>query len=296
MPPWEWEDRDGCDVDAWGGESMSARLGTGVTGRSAGDHVCWPYHGMQDLVEAARGYVSEGLDRHERVSFCKISATGMQHAVIRDTAEVGRPADADLPVLTPLTTEPGWTPRTSPVPTFGRMARAAVADGYRGLRIFTDASDVVRDETSRPLWVRSEHQLDRHRADGPLALLCGYDAEVVGEEALAEVACLHESTGDAPSSFLVRADGDGGLALAGEVDRAGAGALYHAVVGIAPDLDHPIVLDLSEQHFIDHSALVALDRAARDVGTTVRLVGASPLTVSLVDALDLRGVLALEAR
>src|SRR5919112_1669707 len=108
---------------------MSGRfLGT-VTGRSLGDHVCWPFHGMDDLVVAMHGYVAEGLDRHEQVSFCKITPTGMEHAVIRRTVEVGRPPDADLPVLTPLTTEPGWTPWTSPVPTFGRMAQAALADG-----------------------------------------------------------------------------------------------------------------------------------------------------------------------
>jgi hypothetical protein len=276
---------------------MSGRFLSTVTGRSLGDHVCWPFHGMDDLVVAARGYAVEGLDRHERVSFCKITPTGMQHAVIRESAEVGRPPDADVPVLTPLVAEPGWTPSTSPVATFGRMTQAALADGCTGLRVLTDASDVVRDEGSRPLWVRSEHLMDRHRLDQPLAIVCGYDADVVADEVLAEVACLHALTGGTPCSFSLRAgDGDGRLALSGEVDRAAAGELYHAVVDIAADIAHPVVLDLSEQPFVDHSALVALDRAARALGTTVHLMGASALTACLVDALPLRAVTVVESR
>jgi len=221
----------------------------------------------------------------------------MEHAVIRGTAEIGRPPDAQVPVLIPLTTEPGWTPWTSPVATFGRMAQAALADGYTGLRMLTDASEVVRDEGSRPLWVRSEHQMDRHRLDHPLAVVCGYDTDVVNDEILAQVACLHALTGGVPCSFLLHAaDGDGRLALSGEVDRFAAAELYHALVGIAPDTARPVVLDLSEQPFVDHSALVALDRAARALGTTVHLVGASPLTACLVEVLPLDGVTVLESR
>src|ERR671921_805671 len=103
---------------------MSGRFLSGLTGRSLGDHVCWPFHGMDDLVVAAHGYVSEGLDRRERVSYWKVTPTGMQRAVISETAQVGRPPDADQPVLTPLTTEPGWTPATSPVAILERMTHA----------------------------------------------------------------------------------------------------------------------------------------------------------------------------
>jgi anti-anti-sigma regulatory factor len=199
-------------------------------------------------------------------------------------------------VMAPLTTEPGWTPWDSAVATFGRMTLAALDDGYTGLRMLTDASEVVRNEGSRPLWVRSEHLLERHRSDQPLAIACGYDADLVGDEVLAEVACLHGLTGGTPCSFLIHADGHGHLALCGDVDRVTAGELYHAVVSIAEDIAGPVVLDLSEQPFVDHSALAALDRAARTLGTTVHLVGASPLTACLVDALPLTGVTVLESR
>lgn len=153
---------------------MSVRFGATATARSLGDHVCWPFHGLDDLVSTAHGYVSEGLDRHERVSFCRVDAAGMQHAVISEV-------------------------------------------------------------------------------------------------------------------------GEGTLALVGAVDRASAPGLSRAVAAIAADLTRPVVLDLAEHEFIDHSALVALDRAALALGTRIDLVGASALTACLVDVLGLTGVAVREA-
>lgn len=266
---------------------------TTATGLSPGDHVCWPFHGMADLVTTARGYVSEGLDRHERVTFCRVDGTGMQHAVITEVTQVGRPTGADQPVLTSLVPEPGWAPWTSPVVALGSMTQAAVADGYTGLRVLTDATEIVRDRQTRPWWVRGEHLIDRY-GPRPLTIMCSYDVDLLGDEVVAEVACLHALTGDVPCSFLLRAV-DGGLALVGEVDRTSAVDLHDAVMGIGADLPRPIALDLSEHEFIDHSALVALDRAARALGTTIDLVGASPLTACLVGVLGLTGVEVREA-
>jgi anti-anti-sigma regulatory factor len=70
--------------------------------------------------------------------------------------------------------------------------------------------------------------------------------------------------------------------------------LYHALVLIAADVVGPVVVDLSEHEFIDQTALVALDRAASTLGTSIELVGASPLTTRVVDALGLTGVTAQE--
>lgn len=268
---------------------MPGRFEATTVGRSLGDHMCLPYRGTGELVSIAGGYVQEGLDRHERVTFCTIHPTGMRYATISAVTQVGRPAGKDLPVLATMTTDPGWEPSTSPIAVFGRMTDAALADGYAGLRVLTDATDIVLDPDTRPWWVRGEHLIDRYGLDHPLAIVCSYDADLVGEEILAGVACMHAMTGETPCSFLLRAI-PGGLALVGEVDRGSAVELYHAVMGIGPDLPRPVVLDLSEHEFIDHSALVALERAARALGTQIELVGASALTGCLVDVLHLSGL------
>jgi anti-anti-sigma regulatory factor len=272
---------------------VSSRYMTTVTGRAPGDHVCWPFRGMDALAAAARDYVAEGLDRDERVSFCTISPTGMQHAVISDVAQVGTPSDGRVPVLVPLTPVAGWEPTVSPVEAFGAMTSMAVAEGHTGLRVFTDATEIARDLIGRQQWVVGEHLIDRYVLDHPAAVLCGYDVDLLGVEVLAEVACVHALTGGAPCPFLLRAAGGaGGLALSGEVDRESAVDLYHALILIAGDLPGPLRLDLSEHEFIDQTALVALDRAASVLGTRIHLVGASPLTARVVDALHLTGVTA----
>jgi anti-anti-sigma regulatory factor len=248
---------------------------------------------MGALVSAAGDYVAEGLDRGERVCFCRITAAGMQQTAISDLTQVGMPPDGGLPVRAPLRPVTGWTPSDSPVVAFGPMTDAAVADGYAGLRVLTDATEIARDLDGRQQWVLGEHLIDRYVLHHPVAVLCGYDVEELGVEVLAEVACVHALTGGAPSSFLLRAtDADGTLALSGEVDRESAVDLYHALVLIRAGAPGPVVLDLSEHEFIDQTALVALDRAAAALGTRVDLVGASPLTVRVVDALGLDGVTA----
>jgi anti-anti-sigma regulatory factor len=273
---------------------VSVRFDATVTGRIPGDHVCWPFHGMDDLVPAAREYVAEGLDRHEQVSYWKVDPAGIRHSVISDVREVGTTNGAGLPVVTPLATEPRSGPWIDPTIALGQMTQAALDAGYTGRRVLTDATDVVRDPGTRPWWVRGEHQIDRYGLDRPLAVLCGYDAELVGDETLGEVACLHALTGGMPSTFLLRADDTGGLALVGEVDRASVERLHHVVMTIADDLARPVRLDLSEHEFIDHSALVALDNAATALRTRIELVGASALTTFLVDLLELTGVTAPE--
>jgi anti-anti-sigma regulatory factor len=268
---------------------------TTAAGRTRGDHVCWPFHGMDALVTAARDYVADGLDHHERVSFCQVTTTGMQHALISDVDQVGSPPDGGLPVVVPVSPVPGWTSWASPVAAFGPMVSAAVADGYAGLRVLTDATPIARDLAGRQRWIVGENLIDRYVLDHPLAVLCGYDVDQLGVEVLAEVACVHPATGGAPSPFLLRAaDGSGALALSGEVDRESAVDLYHALVLVAADVVGPVRLDLSEHEFIDQTGLVALDRAAAVLGARIELVGASPLTARVVDALGLTGVTAQE--
>jgi hypothetical protein len=40
-----------------------------ATGRSAGDHVCWPFRDRGELAAVAKAFVAEGLGRDERVAY-----------------------------------------------------------------------------------------------------------------------------------------------------------------------------------------------------------------------------------
>ena len=270
---------------------MSQRVLTTVAGRSPGDHVCWPFHGIEEYVQVAREYVAEGLDRHQLVTFVRVAPGKLEHAIVSDVAQVGRPADDRRPVLNKLTVLSGRTPSTSAPVQIGRMTRAAVAQGYTGLRLLTDVSELVRRPDGRREWMRAEHLIDRYALGNPLTTLCGYDLDDLGEEVVAGASRLHPLVGGAPSPFHLSAtDADGGLALIGDVDFTSAHDLYHVLLLIGPEVPARVTVDVSKLEFIDHSGLVALDRAARSLAVTMTLVRAEPLTTWLVDTLELRNV------
>ena len=270
---------------------MSQRFVTTVTGRSPGDHVCWPFHGTAEYLDAAREYVAEGLDRRELVSYVKIGTSALSHAVVHDVAQVDVVADDGRPELNRLPVPQGWTTATTATHQIDRMTRTAVAQGYTGLRLLTDVNELVRGADGRPEWVRSEHLLDRYALEHPLTALCGYDVDELGHDVVAEAARVHALTRGAVSPFLLRAtDPRGGLALTGEVDCLSADDLHRAVLMIGPEIPARVTVSLAELDFIDHQALLALDGAAGLLGVTMTLVDADPLSVWLVDALALRSI------
>lgn len=267
------------------------RFLTAVSGRSPGDHVCWWFRGPDEYVETAREYVSEGLDSRQLVTFTKVTPTLLEHTIVSDVAQVGRPADDGRPVLKEATVATRWTSPTDAPSEFDRLTRAAVADGYTGLRVLTDVNDLVRTPAGLRRWIRTEHLIDRYTLDHPLTALCGYDVDDVGEQAVAEAARVHPFTRGALSPFLVRAaDTTGGLALVGEVDSTSADDLRDALLAIGPEIPPRVTLDMSEVAFIDHSGLLAVDRTAQSLDVRVTLVGAEPLTEWLVRTLGLRNV------
>src|SRR4051812_35684116 len=105
---------------------MLQRYVTTVTGRSPGDHVCWPFHGIEEYVDSARQYVAEGLERRELVAYIKVTPESLKHAIVEDVAQVGRPATDRQPVRNELTVLSEWTSSTSAPAQFDLLTRAAV--------------------------------------------------------------------------------------------------------------------------------------------------------------------------
>lgn len=269
---------------------MSVRFPTTAAGRAPGDHLCWPYRGVDELVTATREYVAEGLARHELVTYVELGPTGMHQALLSDVAEVGRPAGAGRPVLAPLTAGAPLPTGTDPTVQLIEMTRSAVAEGYSGLRVITDATAQVRTTEGRADWARSEHLIDAFSVEHPVTALCCYDVDELGEASVTALACLHSLTRADSSPFLLRAAGGGTLALSGEVDVLSAEDLQAAMVRIGPSLSDPVVVEVSDLDFIDHGGLVALERAGRALDLRVRLVGASRATGWLVGTLGLAHV------
>jgi anti-anti-sigma regulatory factor len=171
------------------------------------------------------------------------------------------------------------------------MTRRAVDEGWTGLRLLTDVTELVADADGRRQWMRAEHRLDRYTRGHPITVLCGYDADDLPEEVIADAAILHPLTRGTPSPFVLRVtDPDGSLALWGEVDAASADDLHRAITSIGPELPARVLVDVSELRFIDHTGLAACDAAAREVGVIMTLAGTSPLVRWIVGTLGLANV------
>jgi anti-anti-sigma regulatory factor len=260
---------------------MADRFLTAVTGLATGDHLCWPFAGAEECVDAACQYAAEGLERNERVTLLDVGATGTFAAALPAIDGDGRHRDSGrLQVLTPPPEPP-----TGPGPLV-LAAAAAVAEGFTGLRLMSNSTEQVRTEADRRAFARYEHQVDRAIQGASLTAVCGYDTTEVFDEVVADVACLHGLARGTSSPFLLHAlPDDGHVALAGEVDATCATELRRAVAVCWSPSSEELVVDLSELEFIDHRGLLALDHAARRAHGRITLRAASDVVHWLVGTL-----------
>ena len=71
--------------------------------------------------------------------------------------------------------------KTRPAEVMKKCAAAtqeALADGYRGLRISADVTDLVRAPDQHDAFARCEFLLERYSARHPLSAMCGYRREL----------------------------------------------------------------------------------------------------------------------
>jgi anti-anti-sigma factor len=241
------------------------------------DHVAWVFDDDAEWAAAATRFVAEGLDRHERVYYGATGSPDDRHADLaglpgRDAlVESGALQLFDARVIAFADDDQ----RTDLI----RMAvDQALDDGYSGVRFAVDATGVAPggDWDAQARWERRSDRLCQSLA---LTALCGVNRSVVGDEAVARVACLHPGTGGSgyPGPFSLFAV-DGGLALSGEVDAAAAEAFDRALAHDEPGSGES-VLDLSRVDFVDGRGIATIaaqaDRVAA-AGGTLLLTGASP--------------------
>ena len=259
------------------------------TGRSPGDHLCWPFRCRDELVAAARAYITEGLSQQERVAYVsKVDSSELCHDLseipgLDEHVERGRlqvvPCDtvhgadagdaADLPVLTTLTEE-------------------ALAAGYRGLRMFADETVRVHDPVRRMRQVYYEHQLDQFCCTHPVAALCAYDAAELGNSAVAELVCVHRLARGDLSPFHLHGSRKADAALAGCIDVFCTDQLEQALqqIGMAR-AGGTVIIDAADLEFIDVRGLLTLDRHAAGTGATIVLRSAPAIVTRLSELVDL---------
>ena len=257
------------------------------------DHLCWGYEHPRNFRDEALVFVDEGLSLGHRILYTGEADTDGLRAELEDIAELDRLIDdGAIQLLQILATYDGPAGHDQ-AEVYAAATRNAVGDGFTGLRAVADATVLVLDPTDRDAFVRYEHRIDRLMAAGlPFSAMCGYDRERLGEEAVAEIGCVHPLVHHTGATFQIHSHHGGtALRLAGDIDAWHEVAVEDAFVRTlaAREADR-LIVDCSDLAFTHHRGLEAMDRAARDAGVALGLQCAPTTCETIIDLLHLHSL------
>jgi hypothetical protein len=268
-----------------------------VEGLGPQDHVCWPFANLEQFRAQAIRFISDGLFAGQRVYYMARGDTGQ---MIDDLAPVvgldaalasgrARVTSVDAIYSTGTVVDP-----VEQVAIYADATEAALADGYTGLRVAVDATDLVRTPEQLDAFARYEHLADRYMTRRPFSAMCGYDSREISATSMAELACMHPVTtwGAAPFRLHPAAEAELSAVLSGELDHTTralfAGALRRADFPLACD---GVVVDGRALDFADHRSLVDFANHLSERGTpgVLRAVANGPVH-TLIRLLSLPGL------
>lgn len=270
---------------------------SGTAGRAAGlgphDHLCWAYEHGDDLHEAIVEFLADGLARGLRVAY----AASWDVPRLRDDLAGLDDLDGQLARgalrLLPLAELYGDQLLAFPeqqVARYATLTREALADGFSGLRVAVEATELVRTGEQREVFARYEHLVDAVMVEQPFSALCAYDRHVLGPQAVAQLACLHPLSHGEDAPFRVFA-GPEGLVLTGEVDLVGAELFAEALERVVGPLQgRELPIDVARLDFIDLRGLAALDARARAQGGVLVLRHGRPVLQRAAELLSLSAI------
>jgi len=256
-------------------------------------HACWIFDQQHEFVEAALEYLTDGLRAEQRIVYVGSEPVEEQRELLAPLGDVGGMIDKGALQLFELTNlyESG-----KPVDPEVRVAvylaatDAAVADGYTGLRVAAQATDLVAGPHAREAHLRWESIADRYIATHPLSAFCGYRRGALPEQLLCDLAAVHPASNEGHPAVPFHLFSDSGnVVLAGEVDTFSAPD-FDRLLELACDGGEQVSLDLGELDFIDHHGLARLaahtQRLATHGGCAVH--NPPPVVDRLCELLDLK--------
>ena len=221
-------------------------------------------------------FLVEGALLGERVIYAGPEAD-VRAALMDISSADGFPADraAGVEIVPASTLAPPFASADAGAGWLARASRLALGDGFTGLRVAMDASDLTTCDQAVEHGIAREAFLDRAVATHPVSLLCGYHRRRVPR--LSALACLHPLTnlsGPAAAAGLIFADY--GWALTGEIDLAVSGDIRTALLAIAEHTEDDLDLDCSAVTFLSVSGVEMLVAVAGRIGPKRRLVVHNP--------------------
>jgi anti-anti-sigma regulatory factor len=265
-------------------------IGSG-SGLGPDAHACWIFDRAEEFTDAAVEFLDEGLRAGQRLAYVGSEAVDEQRERLEPLGEVGELIDTGALQLFELgdlyrVGEP--IDPDAQIAIYAAATDAALADGYSGLRVAAQVTDLVAEPHTRDAHVRWESLADRFGSVRPLSALCGYHRGSLPEPLAFDLAAVHPATNLPPATVPFHLYGEGGeLALAGEVDLFSAEDLDR-VLELACQPGDEVSLDLAELTIADHHGLEVLAGHTHRLaagGCTVH--GTSPIVERLCELLDL---------
>ncbi|MGZ4626778.1 MAG: MEDS domain-containing protein [Kineosporiaceae bacterium] len=248
------------------------------------DHICWVYDDEDSFTELAGRYLAEGLAGGERLlcvgsGIAALLRRGGQAGLDVDDL-VSRGALEFLDVDTAYERTGELRPEEQ-LEFYHSATRRALAEGYTGLRVVAEITDLAVDAARRAELMRWESVADGFIGHGSgMRAMCAYAATRLDDEALADLTSVHPlvRAPEAIPPFRVWFEEDT-ITLAGELDGLGADRLGRVLAG-SPVRRPIVVLDLARVEFVDVAACRTLARWAADLreqGARLVLLGTSRL-------------------
>jgi anti-anti-sigma factor len=270
-----------------------------VGGLGISDHVCWAYEDARDFSRPALQWLTDGLALGQRLVY--VSGRPVER-MRRDVAPL---PDLDglleRGALQLVCLEDVYDLQAPVVPeeqleTYVRATDQALADGYTGLRVLAEVTDLVADPARRPAHLRWEHLADEFMAERPLAAMCAYRRSALGDEAIGDLAAVHPVVHAAAASTPFRLYFESGrMVLSGSVDAFSSDLLGRLLLASHVQ-SREVVLDVGGLDFIDARGVTTLAAWAgrlRAGNGGLHLTGASPLLRRMWEVLRLENVAGL---
>lgn len=224
-------------------------------GLGADAHACWAFDRDEEFIEASLEYLTDGFRAGQRLAYVGSESIDEQRERLAPLGDVGAMVDSGALLLFELPDlyevgEP--VDEQAQLATYAAATDSALADGYTGLRVAAQVTELVAEPHTRDAHVRWESVADRFMSIRPLSALCGYRRADLPEPLLADLAAVHPASNVSADSAPFHLFGEEGeLVLSGEVDLFSAEDLDR-VLELSCHLGDRISLDLSELDFVDH--------------------------------------------
>jgi hypothetical protein len=168
----------------------------------------------------------------------------------------------------------------------------AVAAGFTALRAVMDTTPWLAAPDGRALFMRGDHLLDGYCLDHPLTVICVCDAGMLDAGTIAEITSLHAVAYGPSAPFHLHAAAGADFALSGEIDTLDTPVLERVLSMLDLGASKTkLVIDASRLGFVNHRALLALDRHAERMGVDELVIRTSSISARrLAGTVDLRRV------